>query len=138
MRTSKNVFGLIGALIPVLFCGGLLFLLNRVRGSGLELLDNMMGPTTIGLAAIGLLFLVLFLWKLRRYLAPPAPPRAGPGSRAAAMEETKSDFDADAAMARYLARRGTGGSAAPVAPPTPRVDGVAVRPGGFGRKGSCQ
>ena len=31
MRTTKNWIGLVAALLPVLFCGGLLLYLNNVR-----------------------------------------------------------------------------------------------------------
>lgn len=103
MRTAKPWFGLVGALLPVLFCGGLLLYFNNVRGAFGGLLDNQLGPTMFGLGAFGLLFLVLFLVKLWRLAGPPA---AGPAARAeAALQAEQSDFDADAALARYLARR---------------------------------
>jgi hypothetical protein len=72
----------------------------------------------LGLGAFFILFLVLFLMKLWRFASPHA---AGPGARAAAaLEAKRSDFDADAALARYLARRDA-------APP-------GDRPLSFGRK----
>ena len=124
MRTARSWFGLIGALLPVLFCGGFLLYFDNVRRAFGGLVDSGIGPTMIGLAAFGLLFLVLFLLKLRRFLAPPAPPSSG-DRVAAALEETRSDFDPDAAFARYMARRGAGGDE-PNRPP----------PGSFGRKGN--
>ena len=124
MRTARSWFGLIGALIPVLFCGGFLLYFNNVRNAFGGLVDGGLGPTMIGLAAFGLLFLLLFLLKLRRFLAPPAPPKSG-DRMAAALDETRSDFDADAALARYMARRGSGDSG-----------GDRPPPGSFGRKGN--
>ena len=118
MRAMKNWIGLLAALLPVLFCGGLLLYFSKVRGAFGGFVDRELGPTMFGLGAFGLLFLVLFLAKLWRVSRPPA---AGPGDRAAAaLEAEKSDFDADAALARYLARRAD-------APP-------GERPLSFGRK----
>ena len=54
----------------------------------------------------------------------------------AAVEEPRSDFDPDAAMARYLARRGAARTAGPTGS-APSLGGDAPRPpaGSFGRKG---
>lgn len=102
MRATKNWIGLVAAFLPVLFCGGFLLYFNEVRSAGLGLFDRALGPTMFGLGAFGVLFLILFLVKLWKLLAPPPP---GPGAlAAAALEAEKSDFDADAALARYLAR----------------------------------
>lgn len=119
MQTSKNWFGLVGAAIPVLICGGLLLYFHTVRGALDGLGGDQLGPTMFGVGAFGLLFLVLFLVKLWR-IAGGAP--ASPAARAeAAVEAERSDFDADAAFARYIARRGD-------TPPATRP------PGSFGRK----
>ena len=118
MRTVRDWFGLVGALLPVLFCGGFLLYFNQFRSATGGLFDSALGPTMFGIGAFFILFLVLFLVKLWRFASPPA---AGPGARAAAaLEAEQSDFDADAALARYLARR----------------DGIppADRPLSFGRK----
>ena len=123
MRTVRNWFGLVGALLPVLFCGGFLLYFGNVRNAFGGLVDSGLGPTMIGLAAFGLLFFFLFLLKLRRFLAPPAAPKGG-DRMAATLDETRSDFDADAALARYLARRESGGT------------GERPPPGSFGRKGT--
>jgi hypothetical protein len=120
MRTTKNWIGLVAALLPVLFCGGLLLYLNNVRGAFGGLLDSQLGPTMFGLGAFFVLFLLLFLVKLWR-TAGGGPGASSPGARAdAAVDAARSDFDADAAFNRYMARRDT-------APP-------AERPLTFGRK----
>jgi hypothetical protein len=140
MQTARSWFGAIGGLIPVLFFGGLFFYLSSVNNAFYGLLDGALGPTRIGVGGLALLFFVLFLWRLRRLAAPPAPPKDKVGDRVdQALAETKSDFDADAAMARYLARRGTGTSAPAAAGPSPAFGSgeAPVRPaGGFGRKGT--
>jgi hypothetical protein len=121
MKTARSWFGLVGALVPVLFCGGLLLYLNNVRGAFGGWLDGALGPTMLGLAATGLLFLILFLLKLHRLSAP--PPAKG-GGMDAALAEAKSDFDPDAALARYMARR----AATPLGPED------RPPPGSIGRK----
>ena len=119
MRTTKNWFGLVGALLPVLFCGGFLLYFGSVRSAFGGLVDSQLGPTMVGLGAFFILFLVLFLVKLWRMAG--GPPASSPGARAdAAVDAARSEFDADAAFNRYMARRDA-------APP-------AERPLTFGRK----
>jgi hypothetical protein len=121
MQTSKNWFGLVMAALPVLFCGGLLLYLNNVRGAFGGLIDSQLGPTMFGIGAFGLLFLVLFLLKLRK-LAGGASASSPAARAAAAVDAARSDFDADAAFERYMSRRGD----------TPPL--VRPPPGSFGRK----
>ncbi len=140
MRTTKTFLGLIGGLLPILFFGGLFLYFTTVNNASFGLLDGVLGPTRIGLGALTILFALLFLWRLKRAATPP-PAKASLSTADGQIEEAKSDFDADAAMARYLARR-TSGVAVPPAQPSrpsqPTVDGVPIRPGGFGRKGTLQ
>jgi len=100
MRTTRSFFGLVWALLPVLWFGGLLLYFGQVNSWSGGAFDRALGPTMFGLGALTLLFLTLFALKLRSVLAPPRPPagRAGPSS------EERGDFDPDAALARYLAR----------------------------------
>ena len=120
MRTTKNWLRLVGALLPVLFCGGLLLYFNQFRSATAGLFDSALGPTMFGLGAFFVLFLVLFLVKLWRTAGGP-PGASTPAARAdAAVDAARSDFDADAAFNRYMARRDA-------APP-------GERPLTFGRK----
>ena len=116
MRVMKNWIGLVAALMPVLFCGGLLLYFNQFRSATGGLFDSALGPTIFGIGAFFILFLVLFLLKLWKLLGP--PPARPAALAAAALEAEKSDFDADAALARYLARH------------------AEDRPASFGRKRS--
>lgn len=106
MRNARSLFGLLGALLPVLFCGGLLLYFQSVRASFGGLVDGGLRPTMLGLAAVGLVFLVIFVIRLCRHLAPPPPPPGRP-----TLDTEGDDFDADAALARYLARREAAGPA---------------------------
>lgn len=122
MQNSKNWFGLVGAAVPVVVCGGFLLYFNNVRGAFGGLLDSQLGPTMFGIAAFGLLFLALFLVKLWKVAG--GGPAGTPAARAdAALQAEQSDFDADAAFARYMARRGGD---------EPHAD--RPPPGSFGRK----
>jgi hypothetical protein len=121
MKTAKSFFGLIAALLPILYIGGLLFYFGRFNNATYGLFDRALSPTMFGLAAVGLIFVLLFALKLWRMSRPPATPRSGGGLD---LEEPKSDFDPDAALARYMARR----NAAPLPP------GDRPPPGSFGRK----
>ncbi|MEA3044063.1 MAG: hypothetical protein QOH47_1901 [Sphingomonadales bacterium] len=136
MRTMKSIVGLVAAAIPILYCGGLLLYFNRVRTASAGLLDGALGPTMLGLGVIGLLFLIPFVLKFRRLVAPPAAPGSGSSGRAKeAPQEERSDFDADAALARYLAQRPRG---APnlASPQAPQEGGRPGGPAAFGRRGA--
>jgi hypothetical protein len=121
MRTARSWFGLVGALLPILYCGGLLLYFGRFNNRTYGLFDRALSPTMFGLAAIGLIFVILFALKLWRMARPPVRPGGGTDPTP---EEPKSDFDPDAALARYMARRSAGGVDHNVRPP----------PGSFGRK----
>jgi hypothetical protein len=130
MRTTRSFFGLIMALLPILWIGGLLLYLNNVRGAFGGLLDGALGPTLMGLGTVLIIFVFLFVLKFWRAATPPAT--GGGSGSGGALEEEKSDFDPDAALARYMARR-NGEPGAP--PPTfGGGGGGSPRPGGFGRK----
>ena len=137
MRTTKSFLGLAFAVLPILFIGGLLLYLNNVRGAFFGLLDGALMPTMFGLAAIGILCIFTFVLKVRKATTPPAPPSDKVGDRVDALvAETKSDFDADAAFARYMAKR-SAGTAVPSSTPSSLGGGAPARPsGGFGRKGA--
>ena len=130
MKTAKSLFGLVAALLPILYIGGLLLYFSRFNNATYGLFDRALSPTIFGLAAIGLVFVLLFALKLWRMSRPAAPPQSG-GGTGAAFEEEKSDFDPDAALARYMARRNAGGTG-PAAFVSPED---RPPPGSFGRKG---
>jgi hypothetical protein len=134
MRTMKLTFGLVAAALPVLYCGGLLLHFNGVRNMFGGMLDSQLGPTMLGIGAFGLLFLVLFglkIWRL--YGGKGAPGASGGDGGDKAPKDQGSDFDPDAALARYMARRASGAhdSASPLG-----GGGPARQAGGFGRRGA--
>ena len=129
MRTTRSFLGLIMALLPIVWAGGLFLYLNNVRGAFGGLLDGALGPTLMGLGTVLIIFVFLFVLKFWRAATPPATPRTG-GGPGVELEE-KSDFDPDAALARYMARR----NGEPGAPP-PTFGGNRPSQGGFGRKGA--
>lgn len=143
MRTMKSTLGLIGAAIPVLYCGGLVLYFAGVNKSFGGMLGRELGPTMVGLGVIGLLFLIALVLKIRKLAAGsggPAAPGAGSGGGGGgpvdrAPQEEPSDFDPDAAIARYMAKRPPG----PRGPASPFAAHEGGRPAGqpgFGRKGA--
>ena len=132
MRTTRSFLGLIMALLPIVWAGGLFLYLNNVRYAFFGLLDGALGPTLMGLGTILIILVFLFVLKFWRAATPPATPKTGGGAGGdSALEEEKSDFDPDAALARYMARR----NGEPGAPP-PTFGGNRPSQGGFGRKGA--
>jgi hypothetical protein len=119
----KSVFGVVAALLPVGYCGYLLLYFRDVSGEAGPV-ETGLGPTMLGLGAVGLLFTIPLILKMVRLFA-------GSPASAARVEPLAEDstFDADAALARYLARKAAGGGEAPVPP-----RGPAPRGGGFGRR----
>ena len=135
MQPIKSVFGLVMAAIPVVYCLGFLLYFNSVRTSFGGLLDGALGPTIVGLGVIGLLFLIPLVLRIRKLVAPPAAPAASSARRAEeAPREERSDFDPDAAIARYLAKQSSG-AGGPASPLSPHAGGGPARPAaGFGRR----
>lgn len=124
MQSLKSAARIIGALIPLLYCGGLLFYFaNAERFTGVPI-GNGLAPAILGLGVVSILFSIPLVLRVARLFRTPAPPR-GTGRSGPTPQAEPSDFDPDAAIARYLAQRGEPG------PPVP----VPTRPG-FGRKRS--
>jgi hypothetical protein len=131
--TLKSVFGVIRALAPVLYCGGLLYYFFGVGGSVENAKEIGLYPTLMGLGIVGLLFCIPLTLKIVRLISGPRSPGSGghPGGPA---RDDNDGFDADAAIARYMAER-----SAEIVPNPPPLSskhgggGPARRPG-FGRK----
>jgi len=134
MRMLKSVFGVAGAVVPVLYCGGLLYYFVDLSGSVQQVTEIGLGPTVLGLGIVGLLFSIPLILKVVRIFARPPSPGSGSGPDAPARDE-ESGFDADAAIARYMAQRSLETVPdAPVVSPT-RKGGGPARRASFGRKG---
>jgi len=120
----KSILGVIGALVPILYFGGLLYYFVDSMGSVEDAQMNGLGPTLLGLAVVGLLFFIPLSVKLVRLFT-------GSSSRATARRadangskrDDEGEFDADAVLVRYMAKRSTDGASDAVSPPgeqTPR------------------
>lgn len=126
MGSVKSVFVLVGALIPIAYCAGLAYYFFGVSGNSLQGATAIgLGPTILGLGAIGLLFCVPLLIKLMR-LGTPKPSRGKPAR--GSDDDAGEPFDADAALARYMARKAAEGGSPPLESVEP------PRPQGFGRR----
>ena len=134
MRTMKSVFGVIGAAVPILYCGVLLYyFLDQSGGSLATAKEIGLGPTVIGLAAVGGLFCLAFIarliWMFAGSRSQASAARIGSSTTT---HDDDSDFDADAVIARHMARRSAdAGSGAASA-----ADGSGPARPSFGRKGT--
>lgn len=111
---AAGSLGFVGMMLPLLYFGGLIYYFSGVGGGTLQgIIDIGLGPTVIGLAAFGLLFAIKPLYLLFRFIiglttgvgTTQAIVKAG---RDAGEDRGADGFDADAAMARYLANRSVG------------------------------
>jgi len=130
MRTFKSVFGVVGALVPILYCGGLLYYFFDVGGSVQGAEDIGLGPTLLGLGVLSLLFCIPLILKLVRIFTAARTPGSGPDTPG---QDDEGGFEADAAIARYMARRSP--EAAPGSPTVPPPRGGPAKRSGFGRRG---
>ncbi|MEA3041224.1 MAG: hypothetical protein QOC65_713 [Sphingomonadales bacterium] len=129
MAPLSLALGIVRALIPFLFCGGFLVYFAGVeRWTGVPV-GNAVAPTVLGLGILTFLFAIPLVLRVARLVGPPQPRKPGPRPSEDPLAAERSDFDADAAIARYLARREAGGPPAPAA-----AVAVAPPPPSFGRK----
>jgi hypothetical protein len=133
----KSLFGVARAAVPIGYCGYLLYYFLGVGGSVKEAWDIGLGPTLLGLGAVALLFCIPFFFKLMRLIGGPRWPRSGgrPNAPPGHGDDDDDDdgFDADAAIARYMARKAEEEAAAPPPRPAQQSGGSPARPS-FGRK----
>ena len=108
MRTMKSAVGLIAAAVPVLYCGGLLLYFSRVGGSFGGLVDGALGPTMVGLGALGLLFLIPLVLQ--------DPPARRPARRARIGQRRPRGESAAGRTRRFRSRRGDRPLSGPAAP----------------------
>ncbi len=113
-----RAFKLILSLLPLVYIGGLLFYFTSQNGWRDGPIAGGLGPTVLGLGALGLLFCIPLVVRLLKLAITPRGPTPGKGTD---LPEEPA-FDADAALARYLARKaaGLGSAEIPNAEDTPR------------------
>jgi hypothetical protein len=140
VQTFKSVFGVARALGPVLYCGYLAYYFFDAGGSVQGIQDIGLGPTVLGLGAVGLLFCIPLVMKIVRMFRTPRAPGSGGSAPTHDGDDDDGGAAADAAIARYMARKAKeDASAKPstntVSPrPVQQSSGPARRPS-FGRKG---
>ena len=131
MEPLKSGFGVMRAIVPVLYCGGL-FYYFAVGGSGQEAMMIGLGPNLlIGMGVGSLLLCIPLILKIARIFA-----RAhSAGVADAPRQGDDGGAEADAVIARYMARRSM--EAVPNIPAarTAYTGGAPVKPSGFGRRG---
>ncbi|MES2987983.1 MAG: hypothetical protein V4808_08760 [Pseudomonadota bacterium] len=127
----KSVFGIVFGLLPIAWFGGLAVYFYRTNQAMGGFATKELGPTIIGLSVVAGLFAIPVLFKILKLLA---GGRAKPVVKAGATDDVEevSDFDPDAALARYLARKEANGGEIPSFQTQPMAQPAAR--GGFGRK----
>ncbi len=140
VQTFKSVFGVARALGPVIYCGYLAYYFFDAGGSVQGIQDIGLGPTVLGLGAVGLLFCIPLVMKIVRMFRTPRASGSGGSAPAHDGDDDDRGAAADAAIARYMARKAQeDASAKPStgalsARPIQQSSGPARRPS-FGRKG---
>lgn len=125
---AKSFFGILFGLIPILWFGGLAVYFYRVNDNASGMFTKELGPTIVGLGFFTILFCIPLVMKLIRFVGRAHAP-VSLSSSEGEDEEEGSGFDADAAIARHLARRAAEGNHPPLQP----MEEVVQRPS-FGRK----
>ena len=124
-----SVLRWLAALIPVAYIGFFLWHFMGVGGNSMEGIVGIgLGPTVLGLSIIALLFLIGPLVKLLR-VASGANRVPGAAVKVGDDLPATEGFDADAAFARYMSKRGE----APAVPEEASPPADTPRPQ-FGRK----
>ncbi|MCO5092138.1 hypothetical protein [Bosea sp. (in: a-proteobacteria)] len=151
MRTLKNIVGVLSALMGIAYCGSLILYfvggwgelgafksLAGIEGGIAGANAIGLGPTILGLGAIGLVFVITLIVRILRLIVrrDPSPDRRGSRPR-----ETLADDDgaaADTMIARYLAQRSAEAAAPPPQQPLAPRPAVNRSPGpqrpSFGRR----
>lgn len=126
-----RMFKLILAFLPIAYCGWLLFYFLGQGGVNDGPVADGLGPTVIGLGVVGLLFCIPLVFKLIRLVVTTRGPEPDADRPDIPAPKEESSFDADAVIARYLARKQAEARGLPSA--STQRDGAPQRPS-FGRK----
>lgn len=131
MQSLKSVFGIFTALGPVVYCAGLIYYFLDGFGSIEEAQANGLGPTLMGLGVIGALFCIPLIVKIYRLVIAGSFLASRANARGNAGEEP--EFDADATIARYMAKRAEEAAfETPASPAQPA--GASENRASFGRR----
>lgn len=135
MRSLKPAFGVISTVVPIVYCGGLVYYFYNYAGSIKEAETIGLAPTLLGLSAVGVLFCIPLIVKIYLVIvALRSPGSGGRGGPDGPNHDGEAEIDADAMIARYMAQRSAeGGPTSPTAPNAHNGDGPARR-SSFGRK----
>ena len=133
MEPLKSGFGVMRAVMPLLYCGGLYYYFSSGSFGPEGVTPGMSPNILVIICAGGLLFSFPLIIKLVRIFTAARSHRSG-GPGADADDDDKSGFDPDAAIARYMASRSAEPTpSAPASRPAYTSRGPA-KPSGFGRR----
>ena len=137
MDSARKWISLLAGLLPIAYCGGLVWYFTDMGGLDNPIISQELKPTIIGLALVGLVFIAMFAFRIWRANSGPgtdtgtgAPGAPKPRGFVSALDQDDDvdHTDTDAMIARYLAQRATptGTHESPIE--------AAPRPGTFGRR----
>jgi hypothetical protein len=128
-----RIIGIAGTIGAIIYCGWFFrYFFFDVGGSWEGVKDIGLGPTVIGLGAVGLIFCLVLAFKLTRLFGTPRSPGPGGPRRPGPSSPDDGDFDPDAVIARYMERRAV--AAEPAASPRAADHRPSAAPSGFGRR----
>jgi hypothetical protein len=135
VRSLKPLLGLLSTIFAVGYCGYLVYYFLHISGSLKEAENEGLGPTVVGLGIVGLIFGCVLLVKLYLIFTSLRSTRSSRRGRPDGPSgDDTGGFDADAVIARYMARQAAEAAATPPIVPPRNDGGGPPRPTGFGRK----
>ncbi len=120
-------------IFPPVYFGGLFYYFFQMGGSIQGVEDMGLGPTLLELAGIGLVCSIPLIYGIVRILL---TRRHRPGAHGgpSGPDDGDSTFDADAMIARYLARKAEEDAASGTPAASPARGSSTSKPAGFGRR----
>jgi hypothetical protein len=139
----KSIFSVAQAVLPIGYCGYLVYYFLGVSGSVEDAWHTGLGPTVLGLGVVALLFTIPLIFKIMRIIGGPRWPRAAPRPNAPPGHDDDDDDEAertaraavaDAAIARYLASKAAEAASTPAPARTAKQSNSPATRAGFGRR----
>ncbi len=136
MESARKWVSLLAGLLPIAYCGGLVWYFTDMGGLNNPILSQELKPTIIGLALVGLVFIAMFAFRVWRANSGPGSDTGEPGEpkprgfvSALDQDDDVDHSNADAMIARYLAQRSTptGTHESPIEAPRGATFGRRVR-----------
>ncbi len=127
LPVARNTLGVLGALLPILYFGGLLNYFEGFGGSDDDVIANGLGPTVIGLKVMMGVCIVFMVFKVWTIVRGRYRPKLGSQIDLDSPPPRTDGFDPDAIVARYIASQSSNEAAGPATGPVDTAFGRATR-----------